>query len=82
MSLTIKRLKEINDTISMLYAEVCNEMSKRSSLAEANAYCKLQECLTDALGGIHGLVIIETAKKLADKQETQESDLAACEAQP
>lgn len=87
MSLTIHRLKEINDTISMINAEVCGEMSHRASLAEAYAYCKLQESLTNALGGCHALVIIETAKMLADNQNCESYDnddlngLAAREAQ-
>lgn len=74
MSLTIHRLKEINNTISMIYTEVCGEMSHRTSLAEANAYCKLQESLTNALGGCHALVIIETAKMFADNQNCESKE--------
>lgn len=84
MSLSIQRLNEINKTIMKLYGEVCCEMSQRMSLAEANAYCRLQEDMTCALGDIRGLIIIETAKKLADDHEAQEADikgLAAMEAQ-
>lgn len=75
MSFNIQRLNEINHTISELYGQICCEMSKNMSLSEANILCNLQENMTDALGNIRGLIIIETAKKLAEEHETQESDL-------
>ena len=74
MSFNIQRLNEINHTISELYGQICCEMSKNMSLSEANILCNLQENMTDALGNIRGLIIIELQRNSL-KSRIQESDL-------